>query len=265
MADNGLQTPLMAEEKALTLKTILGNMGYHEAVKDLMGTERQTRVSQYPDETGARAQHPEFQQDSTQRPSSQPIDLEESRRIDNYGSPWDSYDAWLPENTCQQLASQRSPLTDDYDVGLLSASQNATLPMLEDFAGTSNGNTAGNEESHESLIDELSHRVGTLTIGRAGRTKLHGPSAILNVGEPSVPGAPTQHTTTANCVLSSTGHTCSALQVPEKLEEQLVNHFFNYENPFSHVVDRSMYEKAKAEDQGGEDTAYYSKALVYAM
>lgn len=265
MTDNGLQTPPMAEEEALTLKTILGNMGYHEAVKDLMGTERQTEVSQNLEEPGARAQYPESQQDLTQKPSSQPIDLEESQRIDNNGSPWDSYDAWLPENTRQLLASQRSPLTDDYDNGLLSASQNATLPMLEDFAGTSNGNNAGSEGTHESLIDELSHRVGTLTIGPAGRTKLHGPSAIPNVGEASVPGAPTQHATTATCVLSSAGHNCSALQVPEKLEEQLVNHFFNFENPFSHIVDRSMYEKAKAEDQRGEDTAYYSKALVHAM
>lgn len=255
----------MAEEEALTLKTILGNMGYHEAVKDLMGTERQTGVSQNLDETGVRAQYPESQQNSTHKPSSQPIDLEESRIIDNYGSPWDSYDAWLPENTRQLLASQRSPLTDDYDVGIHSASQNATLPLLEDFTGTSNRNIASNEESHESLIDELSHRVGTLTIGPAGRTKLHGPSAILNVGEPSVPGAPTQQATTATCVLSSTGHNCSALEVPEKLEEQLVNSFFNFENPFSHIVDRSMYEKAKAEDQREEDTAYYSKALVHAM
>lgn len=266
MTDSGLQTPPMEDEKALTLKTILGNMGYHDAVKGLMGTEGyRNKASQLTAETGMRPQQPESQQELTQKPSGRSTDLEESCRIGNSGSPWDSYDAWLPEDTRQMLTSQTSPLADDHGVGLLNDSQSTALPMPQTFAGTSDENSDSYEESHESLVEELSNRVGTLTIGPAGRTKLRGPSAILNIdetGDPSVLNHPVIQSTRVH---TSTGHNSPGMQMPEKLEEQLVDHFFDFENSSSHIVDQKTYEKAKSEAQRGEDTAYYSRALLYAM
>jgi hypothetical protein len=128
----------------------------------------------------------------------------------------------------------------------------------EEDATQSNG-------SNESLVDELSHRVGTLTIGPAGRTKLHGASLMFDVEKVKNSNFPFGNSDFLASSQSPTIHNGSGPEVPEELQEHLVNQYFDWENQFSDIVDREIYTLAKARYRNGEATPYFSQALCDAM
>lgn len=65
--------------------------------------------------------------------------------------------------------------------------------------------------------------------------------------------------------LSAFDWNSDGLKVPQGLQEHLTNLYFDWENESSDIVDKQMYNEAKAKAQRGEDTAYYSEALSNAM
>lgn len=120
-------------------------------------------------------------------------------------------------------------------------------------------------EDIESLIDEISDRVGTLRIGPGGKTHFCGPTSTFNltgVLESEEPEA-----RPINELYPLGHHDCSGRdpEIPPALEEHLINLYFCWQDPFCHVVDRNMYAEAKRKWQGMEDTPFYSEALRYAM
>ncbi|KAH7116383.1 hypothetical protein EDB81DRAFT_767405 [Dactylonectria macrodidyma] len=54
-------------------------------------------------------------------------------------------------------------------------------------------------------------------------------------------------------------------RVPSEIEEHLTSLYFAWQDPCSHVVDRTIFGDAKVQWQSGQDTPYYSEALTSAM
>lgn len=118
--------------------------------------------------------------------------------------------------------------------------------------------------SHESLVDELSHRVGTLTIAPAGRIKLCGPSTIMRNTRENAPDDPQGQTLVSKGPhLRWDGELGSS--VPEQLQARLEDLYFEFENPFSDIIDREIYENSKQRYSTGEDSSWFSEALRNAM
>ncbi|KAL4940033.1 hypothetical protein BDV06DRAFT_27066 [Aspergillus oleicola] len=119
-------------------------------------------------------------------------------------------------------------------------------------------------EDVEGLIDELSDRVGTLQIGPGGRTRFFGPTSTFNLADMLATNTSGIHLAQNDAweCLSRLG---SVKAVPAALEEHLTDLYFSWQDPSFHVVDRKMYEDAKAKWYAMEDTPYYSESLRNAI
>lgn len=119
----------------------------------------------------------------------------------------------------------------------------------------------------EGLIDDLSDRVGTLRIGRGGKTHFFGPTSTFNLRD-----MPHSDNFDSHRRLGVHGYDSNASdrvdadrEVPLALEEHLINLYFSWQDPSFHVVDRGLYESAKEKWFAMEDTSLYSEALRNAM
>lgn len=117
----------------------------------------------------------------------------------------------------------------------------------------------------ESLIDEISDRVGTLRIGPGGKTHFCGPTSTFNLTGVLESEEPESRPINELYPLEYDDRSGSHPDIPSALEEHLINLYFCWQDPFCHVVDRTMYAEAKRKWQEMEDTPFYSEALRYAM
>jgi hypothetical protein len=117
----------------------------------------------------------------------------------------------------------------------------------------------------EGLIDDLSDRVGTLRIGRGGKTHFFGPTSTFNLRD--MPHSETfdSHRRINGYDSNSADRVDADREVPPALEEHLINLYFSWQDPSFHVVDRKLYEDAKEKWFAMEDTSLYSEALRNAM
>ncbi|KAJ5187666.1 hypothetical protein N7449_010660 [Penicillium cf. viridicatum] len=122
-----------------------------------------------------------------------------------------------------------------------------------------NKDTRSTEEI-EDLIDELSDRMGTLRFGPGGRARFYGPTSTFNLAD-----APVSINTQEQRTVDYLDDTEYDREVPIALKEHLLNLYFTWQDPSSHVVDREMFEKGKTAWDGREVTPFYSEALCYAM
>ncbi|KAI1125795.1 fungal-specific transcription factor domain-containing protein [Nemania abortiva] len=123
---------------------------------------------------------------------------------------------------------------------------------------------ADSEETKE-LIGMLSDRMGSLQIEPSGRVRFYGPTSNFNLVDMPAPDNLTVHRT-----VRSDGQDCLdrlgiGATVPADIEEHLANLYFAWQDPAIHVVTRSVYEQAKDKWLDGEDTPYYSLALMNAI
>ncbi|KAK5790752.1 hypothetical protein VI817_008039 [Penicillium citrinum] len=125
----------------------------------------------------------------------------------------------------------------------------------------------GTTDDIEGLIDDLSDRVGTLRIGRGGKTHFFGPTSTFNLRD-----MPHSDNFDSHRRLGAHGFDLHApdrveadREVPFALEEHLINLYFSWQDPSFHVVDRHLYENAKEKWFAMEDTSLYSEALRNAM
>ncbi|KAK7421877.1 hypothetical protein QQZ08_009755 [Neonectria magnoliae] len=121
-------------------------------------------------------------------------------------------------------------------------------------------------ESTEALVDQLSERIGSLQIGPGGQVRYYGPTSNFNLVDMPAPDNLTVHRTIRNDGQEYLDRLGMGKVVPFELEEHLVNLYFAWQDPAFHVVNRAMFEAAKASwVEREEDTPYYSEALQNAM
>lgn len=164
--------------------------------------------------------------------------------------------------TCVDVASVRAPshplLSSYSEVAALSDADNQDDDDDDDDA-------SGTTE--EDLVNQLSDRLGSLHIGPNGKISYYGPTSSFSLVEmpPGSDRLAVDRTVRDNGQdhLDNLGY---GKTIPPELEEQLVGLYFSWQDPFSHVVDRTLYEQAKFRWlEREEDTPYYSEALRNAM
>ncbi|OKL61010.1 hypothetical protein UA08_03585 [Talaromyces atroroseus] len=147
-------------------------------------------------------------------------------------------------------------------------SSNPTIPPTscpepqQEQGGTMNGEV----EEIEELVNQLSERMGSLQVGSDGRVRFYGPTSHFNLMEMPAPDNLTIHRTVRKDGLNLLGRLGIDKEVPQELEDHLINLYFTWHNPSFYVVDRGMYIEARKKWRVDmEDTPYYSEALTNAM
>ena len=299
--DNGLQPPPMSEEKdtALTrILKILGLVDVNSTLAQHVAGSRRPSLATHEAESHSQGSSPvpitaaaTDQSEGTElrpsEPSPKPGSVEEVPS--KFTAHYQASTAPLPEN---QNAEENSPGNIlgawDWDIGLGgspnssemqhffgSASPSGTLlAAIEDipeaFSPVLSGNNTfvegnSNAEDIEGLIDELSNRVGTLRIGPGGQTHFCGPTSNFNLADMPVSDTMEVHRKVHNNVSRCLDQLGTSAEVPASLEDHLINLYFSWQDPFVHVVNRRVYEEAKAKWLGMGDTPFYSEALRNAM
>lgn len=284
MGENGVQPPPMPPENGVALQKVLTSLGLSDIFRDISanvaGSSRITGRS-------GLATQPTVNGDAVTQESptelitavsgaaaNESISQENSYNFDVFGNDLQLWNSHAETEVSCSTSGPKGISPHDLDTSpfgdVFSACAEATSDGRSrvDYEGPSifdEGDATLSNGSNESLVDELSHRVGTLTIGPEGRTKLHGASLMFDVEKAKHSNFPLVHSEfLASSQFSSTEHTIGS-DVPEELQEHLVNQYFRCENPFSDVVDREIYTVAKARCRNGEATPYFSQALCNAM
>jgi hypothetical protein len=295
ITEHGLQAPQLPHEKETALKKILGNLGLNEASSiSLQPTD--CEPENLPDASSDPTTClPNVFQMPLATPKEKPkgpgADLFTGKGVGpeshaTYTSlpPTAHEDSAIPFNEDPQSSSGDSPssILSSWDLCLGFGTCITPAPLdLQHLFGSPSENAPGVELEEvplspapiisqddstldegsgsttevESLIDEISDRVGALRIGPRGKTHFCGPTSTFNLTRP----------TTERYSLQAPDHFVSEKDIPPWLEEHLTNLYFSWQDPSFHVVDRKMYEAAKAKWQNTEDTPFYSEALRFAM
>lgn len=283
MIEHGLQPPAMPPGNGIALQKVFTSLGLRDIFRDLSAdmadTSRTTGWSGPATQTAGSGDMPtqespiEISAALTEVAAHEHIPQEENYSYDGFGNDLQLWNSNAETEISYSTPGPKGPspytldtspfgevFTEAMPAGRSQVNYEGPSIFDEEDATQSNG-------SNESLVDELSHRVGTLTIGPAGRTKLHEASLMFdaekaknstfssgNLGFLAGPQSPPTH-----------GIGGSESDVPEELQEHLVNQYFDWENPFSDIVDREIYTLAKARCRNGEATPYFSQALCNAM
>ncbi|KAJ5975042.1 hypothetical protein N7481_008749 [Penicillium waksmanii] len=162
--------------------------------------------------------------------------------------------------------SERDALGLDLDGMARSVNNAATAatPTTSDDGSTSIDD-ANTTTDIEGLIDDLSDRVGTLRIGRGGKTLFFGPTSTFNLRDMPHSDTFDSHRRMQSNDFNSPCRVEADKEVPSALEEHLISLYFSWQDPSFHVVDRKLYEDAKEKWFAMEDTSFYSEALRNAM
>ncbi|KXH27185.1 hypothetical protein CSIM01_12054 [Colletotrichum simmondsii] len=156
--------------------------------------------------------------------------------------------------------------------GGIASVQTPSHPLLSTYSGEAalsdnEEDDAGSGTTEEDLVNQLSDRLGSLQIGPNGHISYFGPTSNFSLMELPV-GADTLAVdrTVRNDGQEHLDNMGYGKQVPQDLEDHLINLYFTWQDPFQHVVDRTLYEEAKHSwHEREEDTPYYSEALRNAM
>lgn len=133
-------------------------------------------------------------------------------------------------------------------------------------APSSHPMASSSSPSADGLVDDLSDRVGTLQIRPGGHIRFFGSTSNFNLLDVPSSDLDNINRTVRNDGLFHLARFGLDKHVPAAIEEHLVNLYFTWQDPSCHIVDRNMYDDARARWHGPEqDTAYYSEALRNAM
>ncbi|KAI0533742.1 fungal-specific transcription factor domain-containing protein [Xylaria digitata] len=187
-----------------------------------------------------------------------------SNKVDQVLSDWN----WNP---LENMASNMHPI-DTAEMNTLDdnrpsvshpfGQENSLLGSSPD--SQTNVSTTDTEETKE-LVGMLSDRMGSLQIEPSGRVRFYGPTSNFNLVDMPAPDNLTVHRTIRNDGQDCLDRLDIGAMVPPDIEEHLANLYFAWQDPAIHVVTRSVYEQAKDKWQDGEDTPYYSLALMNAI
>lgn len=284
MSENGLQPPPMPPGNGAALRKVFTSLGLGDIFQDIsanVADSSHTIARSDPATQPAGSGDPAPQQSSVEMPAAvpevisyEPLRQEEGYSYDGFGSDLQTWNSHAETERSYSTPGPKGPSPYTLDTSPFGEVFGACTETMSDGRSRVNyeGPSIFDEEdatqsngSNESLVDELSHRVGTLTIGPAGRTKLHGASLMFDVEKAKNSTFASGNSELFASSQATSTHGGSGSDIPEELQEHLVNQYFDWENPFSDIVDREIYTIAKARCSNGEATPYFSQALCNAM
>jgi hypothetical protein len=157
---------------------------------------------------------------------------------------------------------------DGYQLGMDMVQQpgslQSQLPQDED----NDSDSDEEDEAENDVIEQLSHRIGTLKIAGDGHLRFYGATSNLNLVDVSAtqqrqrPDARTVRHDGQDIL----NHLRVGQPVDQALEDHLVELYFTWQNPSTYVVDKEMYMTARSKWRNEfDDTPFYSEVLTNAM
>lgn len=134
--------------------------------------------------------------------------------------------------------------------------------------GNSDSDSEETDEADNYVIEQISHRMGTLKLAGDGHLRFYGATSNLNLVDVSATQE-RQHRDARTLrqdgqdVLNSLG---IGQMVDQQLEDHLVELYFTWQNPSAYVVDKEMYITARSKWRDEQvNTPFYSEVLTNAM
>lgn len=124
------------------------------------------------------------------------------------------------------------------------------------------------DEAEKDVIEQLSHRIGTLKIAGDGHLRFYGATSNLNLVD--VSATQQRQRPDARSIRHDGQDILNHLRVGQPvdpvLEDHLVELYFTWQNPSTYVVDKEMFMIARSRWRNGcDDTPFYSEVLTNAM
>ena len=125
------------------------------------------------------------------------------------------------------------------------------------------------DEAENSVLEQLSYRIGTLKLAGDGHLRYYGPTSNLNLVD-DVSASQQSQLPDSRTVRQDGQDVLNHLQigkpVDQALEDHLVELYFTWQNPSAYVVDKEMYRIARSKWRDERnDTPFYSEVLTNAM
>lgn len=182
---------------------------------------------------------------------------------------------WAASGDAQSVASISNvgpSKTIAVDSGKGSASAKSKTKWRKRFkadtaAGTSYTSESSEDENQGGVIRELSSRLGTLQVAEDGQLRYYGATSNLNLLQhDSIQASRFESRSIRKNGQQLLEHAGVGQTVDPELEDHLIDLYFAWEDPSSHIVDREMYyEQRKLWKEGKDDCAFYSEVLTNAM
>ncbi|KAL4895370.1 fungal-specific transcription factor [Aspergillus ambiguus] len=124
------------------------------------------------------------------------------------------------------------------------------------------------DEAEKDVIEQISHRIGTLKIAGDGHLRFYGATSNLNLVD--VSATQQRQRPDARTVRHDGQDILNHLRVGQAVDEAMENHlvelYFTWQNTSTYVVDKEMYMIARAKWRNEfDDTPFYSEVLTNAM
>ncbi|PYH91052.1 fungal-specific transcription factor [Aspergillus ellipticus CBS 707.79] len=148
-------------------------------------------------------------------------------------------------------------------------SQQPGVLLGQAWNGRDHESDSGEEdEAEKDVIEQISHRIGTLKIAGDGHLRFYGATSNLNLVDVSAtqqrqrPDARTVRHDGQDIL----NHLRVGQPVDPTLEDHLIELYFTWQNPSTYVVDKEMYMDARCKWRNDLiDTPFYSEVLTNAM
>ncbi|KAK1976422.1 fungal-specific transcription factor domain-containing protein, partial [Colletotrichum cereale] len=273
--ENGLQPPQMPGEQAKALTRILNTLGLSTAQAALEQNKALPVDPALSLETPATASPPPAYDHL-------PAELCLPCSIGAF-SPARHRDAQVPQaqrpvanDTAQTIADwEWSPAEHDdhctsgVSVGSVRYPSHPRLSACSERTSLSDNDDddAASGSTEEDLVNQISDRLGSLRVGPNGQISYHGPTSNFSLVDlPVGSDALFIDRTVRHDGQELLDNMGLGMPVPLDLGEHLIGLYFAWQDPLSHIVDRSVYEESKYDWFGREEeTPYYSEALRNAM
>jgi hypothetical protein len=157
---------------------------------------------------------------------------------------------------------------DSYQPGMDMVQQSGVLLGQLPNEGHHESDSGEEDEAENDVIEQLSHRIGTLKIAGDGHLRFYGATSNLNLVDVSAtqqrqrPDARTVRHDGQDIL----NHLRVGQPVDQALEDHLVELYFTWQNPSTYVVDKEMFMTARSKWRNEfDDTPFYSEVLTNAM
>lgn len=278
--DQGFTPPPALDDNEATLKNALDTLGLHHIQMSLEGAERkevshkQIKVAGA-DKTVSNDDAAAENLDIGELGPNMSLPLELSMILED-NHPYEAQSEAVPslesvcDNSIQPYWDGESAVPDEDHNKQHSSSpeQHLRPPPPSDNESRKDENLPQLDlnDGTEDIVDRLSDRMGSLQIGSDGQIRYYGPTSHFNLLQMPTPDNLTICRTIRKDGQDHLNRMGLDREVPQSMEEHLINLYFTWHNPSVDVVNRDMYEMAKQQwKEQMEDTPYYSEALTNAM
>ncbi|KAH6976603.1 fungal-specific transcription factor domain-containing protein [Ilyonectria destructans] len=143
-----------------------------------------------------------------------------------------------------------------------------STPLVVENDGKDGYSSAEDEEDHSAVTNQLSARLGSLLTNEHGERHFYGATSILNLARDNAVSSPYTRIDPDENHKRTTRLESAGLNqhIGNDLVDHLLGLFFTYHNPNLFTVDRSIFNKARDEHYGrNNSTSFFSLFLQDAM